>query len=277
MTTPKKSDPVFPLRDATPEEVLAEVRGSALWITLARPKAMNAITPGMVERINAALDSVEGNTEVKAVVVSGTGAAFCAGADLKVIKSQLGDDPTAVDAFLKSVLRMMARLESFPVPVIAAINGMALAGGLELVLCCDLVIAARSARLGDSHGNYGLLPGGGATVRLPRKIGVTRAKYLLFTGDTVPAADLIEAGLVNEVVDDGELVAATERLVAKLATKSALALRRTKVLVDDGLEQTAATALRLELLAGELHTHSHDMNEGVAAFIEKRPPRFKGR
>jgi enoyl-CoA hydratase len=172
---------------------------------------------------------------------------------------------------------VMTRLEKFPKPVIAAVNGLALAGGLELVLCCDLVIAARSARLGDAHANFGLLPGGGSSVRLPRKIGPTRAKHLLYTGEFVPAEQLREAGLVNEVVDDADLLAAAGRLVARLRTKSPLVLRRMKALVDDGLEQPIETALRLELLASEVHAHSHDMKEGLAAFEEKRAPVFTGR
>jgi enoyl-CoA hydratase/carnithine racemase len=145
------------------------------------------------------------------------------------------------------------------------------------VLCCDLVIAARSARLGDAHANFGLLPGGGSSVRLPRKIGPTRAKHLLYTGEFVPAEQLREAGLVNEVVDDADLLAAAGRLVARLRTKSPLVLRRMKALVDDGLEQPIETALRLELLASEVHAHSHDMKEGLAAFEEKRAPVFTGR
>jgi enoyl-CoA hydratase/carnithine racemase len=146
-----------------------------------------------------------------------------------------------------------------------------------LVLCCDLVIAARSAKLGDAHANFGLLPGGGSSVRLPRKIGPTRAKYLLFTGDFLPADDLIASGLVNEVVDDAELTAAAERMVAKLGAKSSLVLRRMKALVADGLEQPKDVALRLELLASEVHAHSHDMREGLAAFEQKRKPSFIGR
>jgi enoyl-CoA hydratase/carnithine racemase len=175
------------------------------------------------------------------------------------------------------VLDMMTRLERFPRPVIAAVNGLAMAGGLELLLCCDLVIAARSAKLGDAHANFGLLPGGGSSVRLPRKIGPTRAKYLLFTGESVPAEELVAAGLVNEVVEDADLMAATRRLVAKLAVKSPLVLRRMKALVDDGLEQPSAQALRLELLASEVHAQSADLKEGLAAFVEKRQPRFTGR
>jgi enoyl-CoA hydratase len=256
--------------------VQSEIRHGALWLTLNRPAAMNSITPDIVQGINEGLDKVEHDPEIKAVVITGVGRAFCAGADLKYVKSQVGDDPQAIRVFLDSILATFLRLESFPRPVIAAINGMALAGGLELVLCCDLVIAARSAKIGDAHANYGLIPGGGSSVRLPRKIGPTRAKYLLYTGEFVPAEELVECGLVNEVVDDGELEAAVERLLAKLATKSSLVLRRMKALVDDGLDQPMASALRLELLASELHATSHDMKEGLAAFEEKRKPRFIG-
>jgi len=253
--------------------ILCEQRKGALWITLRRPRAMNAITPEIVSGINAALDEAELDTDIKAVVITGIGPAFCTGADLKFIQGQAAE---AISAFLKSVLAMMDRLETFPRPVIAAINGIAVAGGLELVLCCDLVIAARSAKLGDAHANYGLLPGGGGSVRLPRKIGATRAKYLLYTGEFVAAEVLREAGLVNEVVDDADLVAATDRLVEKIASKSPLVLRRLKTLVDDGLEQPRTTALRLELLASEVHAGSQDMKEGLAAFAEKRKPRFVG-
>lgn len=257
--------------------VLTEARAGAMWITLNRPAAMNSITPEIVEGIAGALDRAEVDGTVGAVVLTGTGRAFCAGADLKYVRETTAGDDAATAAFLQTVLGIMNRLEKFPKPVIAAVNGLALAGGLELVLCCDLVLAARSAKIGDAHANFGLLPGGGSSVRLPRKIGPTRAKYLLYTGEFVPAGDLVEAGLVNEVVDDAELGAAVARLVARLATKSPLVLRRMKALVDDGLEQPQETALRLELLASEVHAHSHDMREGLAAFEEKRTPRFLGR
>lgn len=264
------------MKEPVDSSVLVEVRDGAVWICLNRPAALNSITPAIVAGIEAALDRAE-QDDIRAVVLTGTGRAFCAGADLKFVRATSGQDERNVREFLDSVLRMMTRLETCPRPVIAAVNGLALAGGLELLLCCDLVIAARSARIGDAHANFGLLPGGGSSVRLPRKIGPTRAKYLLFTGESVPAADLVPAGLVNEVVEDSELMAAAGRLVAKLAVKSPLVLRRVKALVDDGLEQPSAQALRLELLASELHAHSADMKEGLAAFEEKRQPRFTGR
>ena len=256
--------------------ILTETRAGALWITLNRPAAMNAITPEIVTGIDRALDAALDDPAARAVVLTGTGRAFCAGADLKYVRATTAGDERATAAFLETVLAIMGRLETFPKPVIASINGLALAGGLELVLCCDLVIAARSAKIGDAHANFGLLPGGGSSVRLPRKIGPTRAKYLLYTGEFVPAEQLVEAGLVNEVVDDADLMAAARRLVAKLVPKSSLVLRRMKALVDDGLQQSSETALRLELLASEVHSHSHDMREGLAAFEEKRKPQFKG-
>ena len=245
-----------------------------MWIRLNRPEAMNSLTPEVLSGIDQALSDAEGNQDVRAVVLTGTGRAFCAGADLKDVRSQSGSDGPRL--FLDSVLATMNRLDSFPKPVIAALNGLALAGGLELVLCCDLVLAARGAKIGDAHANYGLLPGGGGSVRLPRVIGPTRAKYLLFTGEFLSADELVEAGLVNQVVDPDELEAATQALVDKIASKSPLGLRRMKALVDDGLQQPVETALRLELLASEVHSHSADQREGLLAFEEKRAPRFIG-
>lgn len=255
------------------ETILYEARGGAAWITLNRPDALNAISPAMIRELGEALDRAQADPTLRAVVLGARGRAFCAGADLKALR-EAGEDHAG---FLDDVLSLMNRLERFRLPVVAAVNGMALAGGLELLLCCDLVIAAASAKIGDAHANYGLLPGGGGSVRLPRKIGPTRAKYLMYTGEFVPAADLVPAGLVNEVVPDPELATAVERLVAKLATKSPLGLRRMKALVDDGLDQPSEVALRNEILVGEVHSKSFDMHEGLAAFGEKRQPRFEGR
>lgn len=259
-------------------EISYERRGRGAWIRLERPEALNTLTPTLVAEFDGALDEAMVDPEVIAVVLTGAGRAFCAGADLKFLGELPEEQRNQRTAeFLEVVLRLMLRLERFAKPVVAAVNGLATGGGMELLLCCDLVIASESARLGDGHANFGLLPGGGASVRLPRKIGPTRAKYLLFTGELVPAGELIAAGLVNEVAPGGGLDTAVDRLIGKLATKSPLGLRRMKELVDDGMEQTKETALRLELLAGGLHAHSYDMNEGIAAFNGKRKPEFQGR
>jgi len=145
--------------------VVTELRNRSLWIRLNRPDAMNSLTPEVLQAIDKGLDQALESTDVMTVVLTGTGRAFCAGADLKYVRGQLGE--TGTSTFLAGVLRTMNRLDRFPKPVIASLNGITLAGGLELVLCCDLVIAAKSAKIGDAHANYGLLPGGGGSVRLP--------------------------------------------------------------------------------------------------------------
>lgn len=256
-------------------DVVTERRDAALWIRLNRSDALNAITPGVVDGLRAALDAAASDAAVRVLVVTGNGRAFCAGADLKEVRRADGGRD-AFAAFLRSVGRAFDELEACPKPVIGAVNGLALAGGLEL-LCCDLVIAAASAKLGDAHANYGLLPGAGASVRLPRRIGIARAKQLFFTGAMVPAAELVAAGLVNEVVADEDLDGAVGERVSAIAAKSPLGLSRMKRLANDAWETPAPIALRAELAAGELHRASHDMNEGLAAFAEKRPPRFEGR
>ncbi len=259
------------------DPILVEERESALWITLNRPAAMNAMTSAMLRRLEALADQADGRDDIRCVVLTGAGRAFCAGADLKAAREEIGGGEDALMRFVGQATRTLNRIEAMRKPVIAAVNGMAFAGGLELILCCDLVLAAQSARLGDAHANYGLFPGGGSSVRLPRKIGPTRAKHMLFTGEPVSAAALMAAGLVNEVVPDSALPAATSRLVATLAAKSPLVLRRMKAAVNDGLDQAQATALRLEQLTWEAHGFSHDLREGLAAFAERRQPRFTGR
>lgn len=256
-----------------------ELRGPAAWITLDRPEAMNSLSPGLLDELEAAIDSVEANPAVHVVVLTGSGRAFCAGADLSFVFEALerGEGEAALSSFIARAATVLGRFESLSKPVIAAVNGTALAGGLELILCCDLVVAAESARIGDGHANYGLLPGAGGSARLVRKVGPTRAKQMLFTGDLLPAADLEASGLVNSVVPDHELIAAVDALVEKIAQKSPIGLAAMKQLVYDAQEQPLDVALRSEQEALESHLQSHDMREGLAAFREKRTPHFEGR
>ena len=208
------------------DPIIVSQRGAALWIRLNRPEVLNSMSPAMIAAINAALDGAQHIANLRAVVVTGTGRAFCAGADLKAALAMTeGKDPEVVSAAFTESFRLLAdRIERFRLPVIAALNGLAIAGGLEIVLGCDLVIAAQSARLGDGHGKYGLMPGGGGSVRLPRKIGPMRAKYLMFTAEYLPAQTLADWGLVTSVVADDALEAEVDALVAKLADKSPLGL-----------------------------------------------------
>jgi len=186
-------------------------------------------------------------------------------------------EPPGGQQFLADFGAVLNSLQEFPQPVIAAVNGLTMAGGLELVLACDLVVAVASAPIGDGHSNYGLIPGGGGSIRLPRRVGRSMAAWLFFTGRTVPARDLVAWGLVNVVTEGDELTATVDDVVASIATKSALGLARMKRLMNDGLDQPSSAGIRMELLASEAHAMSYDMAEGLAAFEAKRPPRFLGR
>lgn len=250
-----------------------ETKGRVGWITLERPKAMNALTREMVEAMTATLSQWRQDPAVRVVVLTGMGAAFCAGADLK----QAGDpvEPGEKD-YLDVIVDFFTLLRAFPKPVIAAVNGLALAGGLETVMCCDLVIAGQSARFGDAHSNFGVFPGGGGAAILPRKVPANVAKYLLFTGDSLPAEEMRHYGLVNEVVADAELAARAQALGEKLATKSPIVLSRMKRVANEATDKSARDALRDEELELRNHQRSWDIQEGLAAFAEKRKPQFRG-
>jgi enoyl-CoA hydratase/carnithine racemase len=254
--------------------VTFEVRGPVGWITLARPEAMNALSRDMVDRITAQLGQWRNDAQVRVVVLTGTGRAFSAGADLKAAAG--GPPAPGEPDFLDSIVACFTALREFPRPVIAAVNGLALAGGLEAVMACDFVIAAQSARFGDAHSNFGVFPGGGGAALLPRKIPVNLAKYLLFTGDSLPAEEMKTHGLVAEVVADAELVERVQALGEKLAQKSPIVLTRMKRVADEASDKSLADALRHEVLELRSHQRSYDIQEGLRAFAEKRKPEFQG-
>ena len=260
------------------ETIRLETNGAVAWMRLNRPKAMNALSPLLVEELDRALAAIERDDTVRVVVVTGTGRAFSAGADLAfAFESISRGDAGPMTRFVERIGVVFERLSRFAKPVIAAVNGLALAGGLELVLCCDLVVAAESAKIGDAHANYGLLPGAGNAARLPKRIGSQRAKQLLFTGEFVAAADLVAAGLVNRVVPDGDLERAVQALAETIAAKSPLGLRRMKQVADASLALSDEAALRLERRTLVEHFESEDVREGLAAFRDKRKPEFRGR
>jgi enoyl-CoA hydratase len=260
-------------------EMRLERIGATARITLNRPAAMNALSGPMCDELSRALEVIERDAGVRVVVLTGAGRAFCAGADLKGVFEGTGAEPGADDpmnAFLDRVAGMIDRLRALPKPTIAALNGLTMAGGLELAMACDLIVAGVGARIGDAHANFGVFPGAGGAAVLPRRIGPTAAKYLLFTGDTMPAAELVPLGLVNRVVPDDQLLSEVDKLATQIASKSPLVLRRMKQAVADSLEQPQSTALRMERLVLDAHRHSHDIREGLAAFVGKRKPEFKG-
>ena len=259
-------------------DIALEKRDRIAWITLSRPRELNAMGPRMIAELSNALRDVADDPGTACVVVRGEGRAFCAGADLKFVADLPGAErEVATMAFLREAGSMMSALEALPKPVVAMVNGVATAGGLELVLCCDLVVAAEGARLGDGHSNYGLLPGAGASIRLTRRIGLARAKYLFYTGELLTARELMDAGLVNAVVPETDLLGAVEALLAKLVVKSPLGLGWMKSLANGALEGSLDDGLARELSANAEYMASFDRNEGLAAFGARRAPAFLGR
>ena len=260
------------------ESLIYESRSQVAWITLNRPEALNAMNASLLAELPAAVAAADADPDVWVIVLTGKGRAFCAGADLKnVLRVMNSDDPGAVRRFFEEASGAFARIEACNTPIIAAVNGIAAAGGLELILSCDLVMAAESARIGDAHANYGVIPGGGGTVHLPMKVGPTRAKQLLYTGELLPAATLLHWGLVNEVVPDDQLEAAVTALAERLAAKSPLVLRRMKELVADSRDASLGSAQRAEIKIWEAHCKSADVFEGLNAFSEKRQPVYSGK
>lgn len=260
------------------ETVHCELRERVAWVTLNRPDRLNAVDTQMMADLKAAFDAAEEDPGARVVVLTGAGRAFCAGADLKHMRGLLlSGDAEAIRRYVSTMRDLLIRIESCDKPVIAAVNGVAIAAGLGLMLCCDLALAAEDARIGDGHANYAVLPGGGTSVRLPRKIGPTRAKELLYGGGVLDARTCKAWGLINEIAPKDALRETAARMAANLAAKSPLVLRRLKKLVDDGLDSAKQAAYRNETLAWEAHALSHDLREGLTAFGEKRPPDYEGR
>ena len=251
-----------------------EQRGRVALLVLDRPAALNAISVEMLDALDERLDTVDRDPGVGALVITGTGKAFSAGADLAVLRTAT---PQAARAYALRGHRITARLEGSPTPVIAAINGLALGGGCELALACDLRVAGATAAFALPELSLGLLPGWGGTQRLARLTSPGFAKHVIFTGRRVSADEALRRGLVNEVHTDEDLLARALELAAALAAKPPLALAAAKGLIGGSLDGDGASGLERELDAFSLAFTTDDAREGMVAFLEKRPARFTGR
>jgi enoyl-CoA hydratase/carnithine racemase len=246
--------------------------GTAL-ITFDGQEKLNAFSRSTWTELGGSLQRATGDDKIDSLILTGRGRAFVAGAD---IGEYLDASYESFREFQGLVRRVTDALVSCPKPVIAAVNGYALGGGFELVMACDLVVASNEARFGLPEGKLGLLPGGGGTQRLSRTIGRNRAKELLMTGRLIDASDARRFGLVNRVVEPGDLLSACLGLVEEIRRLAPLAVRTAKGLVDDGLDLSLEEALDLE--AARMHPLflTADAREGIAAFVDKREPRFAG-
>jgi enoyl-CoA hydratase/carnithine racemase len=251
-------------------------RDGVVSIVLDRPAQLNAISPALLEDLDRACEAIERDAGARVVTLTAAGRAFCAGADLKAVR-ELTPDPVRWGGFMRLWHRVFNRIEALPLPVIAGVQGLALAGGLELVLVADLVIADESARLGDQHANFGLIAGGGGSQRLPRLVGARRAKELMLLGGWLSAAEALAWGLVNRVVPAGTVAAAVEEMAGGLAAKSVSASRTVKALVNRAFDTDLTGGLEMELHLASAHMRSADAAEGLRAFAEKRTPVFHSR
>lgn len=261
--------------DGASSDVLVEHDGPIAWMTLNRPDAANALSRGLVAAGRSALAALAATRQTRALILTGAGdRAFCAGADLKERRAMSLDETRA---FLGELNAFADALASFPCPVIAAINGAAFGGGLELALCCDLRMAAHGALMGLPEVRLGIIPGAGGTQRLPRLIGVARAKELILTGRRVDADRAERLGLVSAVVPASDLRAEAKRWADEIAEAAPLATAAAKRAIDDGWSQPMPDALQTEQQHYATVLVSEDRQEGLAGFAAKRKPVYRGR
>ncbi len=249
-------------------------RDSVAVLRVEREEALGALSRGMVEALERYLAGLAGDGSVRALVLTGTGKGFIAGAD---IGEYDGVTQAAFDDYQRLSRRTFDALAALPQPTIAAVNGYALGGGFEVALACDLIVASTAARFGLPEVKLGLLPGGGGTQRLPRAIGTRAAKELVLTGRFMRPDEAERRGLVAAVTEPEALMAAAVDLAKRLAAGAPLAVREGKRLIDDGVQAPLPTGLALEQRVLSNLYATDDAREGIRAFLEKREPRFGGR
>lgn len=255
-------------------EVAVHRDGPVGYVTFDRRARANAFTRAMLGAIRDALRAHDTDPLVRVVVLRGAGGVFSAGADLAELAAS---DPESVRRSNRAWIELFATVERLDVPVIASVEGYAIAGGTELTLACDLVVAAQNARFGLTEMRVGVIPGAGACVRLPRWVGRARAKELLFTGDVITAARAHELGMVNRVVPDDTLAAATDELARHVASRSSAALTAAKRAVNTGSELDLDRGIEYVLAEFAALFAGADQEEGMRAFLEKRAPRYAPR
>ena len=249
--------------------------GMLVVVTLNRHKQLNAINGTMVRELDELCAGLEGDATARVVLVTGAGErAFLAGAD---IGEFVGLTPVEALTFSQRIQRLYSRIEALPQVTVAAVNGFALGGGCELTQCCDLVLAAETARFGQPEVNLGLIPGAGGTQRLTRVVGMHRAKELNLLGEMIDAQEAYRLGVANRVVPGERLMTEARALAYKLIAKAPITLRLIKEAMNEGYDLDLPKGLAIEAKAWGVVYSTEDKTEGVAAFLEKRKPAFRGR
>ena len=257
------------------ENIKTENRDGILWITIDRPKVLNALNAQTVTEIGAAFDAARDDDSVRAVIVTGAGEkAFVAGADINELATMT---PLAGKEVSEKGQRTLLAIERFPRPVIAAINGFALGGGCELALACHVRIASEKAQIGLPEVTLGIIPGYGGTQRMARLVGKAKALELVCSGERIPAAEAERIGLVNKVVPADELLTAAEEMARKIASRSPVAVSAAIEAINHGSDMPFEEGQLLESTLFGLLCATEDMKEGMRAFLEKRPARFPGK
>jgi enoyl-CoA hydratase len=256
------------------KNIVVEKKDGVGTIKINRPDVLNALNKDTLKELSAAVDQLEQDKTIKVGVITGEGKAFVAGADIKQMKDMT---PLEAKAFAEMGHNVFKTIEQSHLPFIAMVNGYALGGGCELMMACDIIIAGESAEIGQPEINLGIHPGFGGTQRLPRLVGRAKAKELLLTGDTIGAEDAFRIGLVNKVVKDEQLLEETNQLAQKIANKSPVQTTFIKELVNKGTDVDLHSACGLEISYFASGFSTEDQKEGMAAFVEKRKPVFKGR
>jgi acyl-CoA synthetase (AMP-forming)/AMP-acid ligase II/enoyl-CoA hydratase/carnithine racemase len=259
---------------ASAEPVLLSRSGYVVTITLNRPASMNALSPDVMDALDRVLDELHADVITRVVIVTGAGRAFCAGGDLIGFGRELALDPPSLLDTLAYNQRVLEKLRLLPMPVLAAVNGVAVAGGLEMILACDVVIASETAKIGDGHARYAIVPAAGSTVQLLTRMHGAHAMHMLFSAELFPARQCMEWGLVNEVVPPEQLYDRALNIARQYCQQSPAVLRHMKSLARAVHNGAVQVGLRAELAAFQTHLASHDLAEGLRAFREKRQPQY---
>ncbi len=255
--------------------LLVEEKNKAVLLTMNRPKVMNCLNFDLLYALRDEIDALQYRTDIRCVIITGAGdRSFCAGADLKERATLTQDE---VKKFILTIRNLLTSIQNLPIPVISAVNGIALGGGTEVALASDIRIASETASMGLTETRLAIIPGGGGTQRLPRIIGVAKAKELIFTGRRVDAAEALDIGLVNQVAAPEKLIDACLDMAAMIAETGPIAVEMAKYAIDKGIETDLATGLAIESNAYRVTIPTEDRVEGLTAFREKRKPVYKGR